>query len=90
MDWYSLKLLELPIVWFDVEQGISAIQKVGSLISDVKYPQYLYWLPQLQGRFQADLIFKNYLWLNSSICLFPDDQASSKLACLIVLAILAK
>ena len=66
MDWYTTKLLELPIAWFDVEHGISAILKVRLPISDVKYPCYLYWLPQLQGEFQADLIFKNYLWLNSS------------------------
>ena len=42
MDRYSSKLLELPIAWFDVEHGISAILKVGSLISDAKYPVYLY------------------------------------------------
>ena len=36
MDWYLLKLLELPIARFDVECGILAILKVGSPISDVR------------------------------------------------------
>ena len=38
---YSSKLLELPIAWFDVEHGISAILKMRLPISDVKYPLYL-------------------------------------------------
>ena len=37
-DWYSSKLLELPFAWFDVEHGTLVIVKVGSPISDVKYP----------------------------------------------------
>ena len=38
MNWYSSKLLELPIAWFNVKHGISAILKVRSPISDVKHP----------------------------------------------------
>ena len=80
MDWHSLKLLELPTAWFNVEHGISAILKVGSPISGRISSIFIDFLSYTVN-FRLTLIIKDYLWLNSNtLCLFW--WPSIKQACL--------